>query len=166
MASKQQGFSLIELTVAMTVTLIITGAMFQLLTAGKSAFRREPELSARQQNIRVAMDVISQDVYRAGQGLPEFAQVFTRNLNGVGPMGSGGAASDALELVVDVRVRGGGDLRRERDTAHHEADAGRLLRVSVDGHSGERAGVAHHVGGGARRRDEQLVRGWERWRRE
>ena len=52
MVSKQRGFSLIELTVAMTVTLIITGAMFQLLTAGKSAFRREPELSDRQQNIR------------------------------------------------------------------------------------------------------------------
>ena len=98
--SRQQGFSLIELTVAMTVTLIITGAMFQLLTAGKSAFRREPELSSRQQNIRMAIDLISQDVYRAGQGLPEFAQVFTRNLNGIGPMGSGGAASDVLELVV------------------------------------------------------------------
>jgi len=99
-ASNQKGFSLIELTVAMTVTLIITGAMFQLLTAGNSAFRREPELSSRQQNIRVAMDLISQDAYRAGQGLPEFAQVFTRSLNGVGPMGSGGAASDELELLV------------------------------------------------------------------
>ena len=37
----------------------------------------------------MAIDLISQDVYRAGQGLPEFAQVFTRNLNGVGPVGLG-----------------------------------------------------------------------------
>ena len=37
------GFSLIELTIAMVVTLIVSGAIFGLLTGGKTAFRREPE---------------------------------------------------------------------------------------------------------------------------
>jgi prepilin-type N-terminal cleavage/methylation domain-containing protein len=99
-AGREKGFSLIELVVAMTVTLIITGAVFQLVTAGKSAFRREPELSDRQQNIRSAMDIISQDVYRAGYGVPQFAQVFTDALNGAGPMGAGGTASDIIEIFM------------------------------------------------------------------
>jgi len=96
----QGGFSLIELLVAMTVTLIITGAVFQLVTAGQSTFRKEPELADRQQNIRVSMDLISQDVYRAGYGIPEFAQVFTRSLNAAGPAGSTGQATDILELLL------------------------------------------------------------------
>jgi prepilin-type N-terminal cleavage/methylation domain-containing protein len=68
--SGQSGFSLIELTVAMVVTLIVTGAIYGLLAGGQSAFRREPELSDRQQNIRVAMDVIMKDIASAGAGHP------------------------------------------------------------------------------------------------
>ncbi len=49
--SREKGFSLVELMVAMVVTLIISGAVFQLVTAGQSAFRKEPALADRQQNI-------------------------------------------------------------------------------------------------------------------
>jgi type IV pilus assembly protein PilW len=65
---RQAGFSLVEMLVALTVSLLATGAIYQLVTAGQSAFRREPALADRQQNIRVAMDVISRDVLRAGYG--------------------------------------------------------------------------------------------------
>jgi prepilin-type N-terminal cleavage/methylation domain-containing protein len=103
--SKERGFSLVELMVAMTVTLIVTGAIYGLLTSGSTAFRREPELADRQQNIRVAMDLISRDVYNAGASLPTFAQTFTRvdpgggtctssqGTNGCGPAGSLGATA-------------------------------------------------------------------------
>jgi prepilin-type N-terminal cleavage/methylation domain-containing protein len=95
----ERGFSLIELTIALTVTLLVAGAVYGLLTSGNSAFRREPSLADRQQNIRLAMDAISRDVYEAGRGLPQFAQAFTDNLDGQGPlMGSGGAQSDVLEI--------------------------------------------------------------------
>ena len=123
---REKGFSLIELMIAMTVTLIVSGAIYGLLTAGSNAFRREPEIADRQQNIRLAMDLIARDVYTAGAALPTFSQVFTRNdpatgcpggLNGCGPagtMGSGAAAArgagdasentDELELLtVDER---------------------------------------------------------------
>jgi len=96
----EQGFSLVELMIAMTVTLIISGAVFQLVSASSTAFRREPALADRQQNIRVAMDIISQDVYQAGYALPQFAQAFTDGLNGVGPAGSGGADTDELEIFL------------------------------------------------------------------
>ena len=98
MESREKGFSLIELMVAMVVTLIISGAVFQLVTAGQSAFKKEPAAADRQQNIRMAVDILGQDLFQAGYGMPSFAQAFTNNLNAVGPMGSGGEKADELEI--------------------------------------------------------------------
>jgi len=105
--SDEQGFSLIELTIALVVTLIVTGAIFGLLAGGQSAFRREPELSDRQQNIRVAMDLIMRDISNAGAGLPEWTQVFTQTLDG--PVstqwGLNGAKADELEMITNSQGR-------------------------------------------------------------
>jgi len=107
MRRPEDGFSLVELMVAMTVTLIVSAAIYGLLTSGSNAFRREPELAERQQNIRVAMDLVSRDVFNAGAALPTFSQVFTRSdptggacagalgLNGCGVMGTLGTAAAA-----------------------------------------------------------------------
>lgn len=96
---KQAGFSLIELIIAMVVTMIVTGAIYQLLTAGETAFKREPEMADRQQNARIAMDIISQDIFGAGNGIPLYLPVFTPGLDGVGPLGSGGANADEIEIM-------------------------------------------------------------------
>ena len=98
--TNQQGFSMIELVIAMTVTLIISGAVFQLVTAGQSAFRKEPGVADRQLNIRMAMDRISEDLFGAVYGLPSFAQVFEDDLDGVGSLGSTGQATDEIQLVA------------------------------------------------------------------
>jgi prepilin-type N-terminal cleavage/methylation domain-containing protein len=94
----QDGFSLIELMVAMLVTLIVSGAIYGLLASGQGAFRREPELADRQQNIRVAMDLIQKDLENAGAAMASFTQVFTDNMNGIGPNRPDGTATDYLEL--------------------------------------------------------------------
>ena len=94
----EAGFSMVELVVAMAVTLIVSGAIFGLMSAGQNAFRREPELMDRQQNIRVAMKLIETDVATAGMGMPSFLRVFTPGLDGVGPTGPSGAKSDFLEV--------------------------------------------------------------------
>jgi prepilin-type N-terminal cleavage/methylation domain-containing protein len=117
----QRGFSLVELLVAMAVTLIVSGAIYGLLTTGGNAFRREPEVADRQQNIRIAMDAIGRDVENAGGGTPLVAQVFTHTddpaggpsatgagapyLNGGGPPGVMGAAG---ELVRGAPPTGAG----------------------------------------------------------
>jgi len=97
----QAGFSLIELMVAMLITLFVSGAIFGVLTAGQNAFRREPELADRQQNTRLAMELISRDVVSAGGGMQAFAQAFTDNLDGAGPAGPGGVNSDYLEILMN-----------------------------------------------------------------
>jgi prepilin-type N-terminal cleavage/methylation domain-containing protein len=106
----ERGFSLVELIVAMTVTLIVSSAIYGLLASGGNAFRREPEVADRQQNIRAAMDLVARDVFGAGAALPTFTQVFTRNdpagtcagsLNSCGQAGTMGATAAA--------ARGAGD---------------------------------------------------------
>lgn len=112
---RPSGFSLIELMVAMVVTLIVTGAIYGLLTGGQNAFRREPELSDRQQNIRAAMDLIMRDIASAGSGMPPWLQTFTTNLDGGSlaactndtgasvpcPVGSSGVKADELEIMAN-----------------------------------------------------------------
>jgi len=100
--SAQSGFSLVELMVAMVVTLMVSGAIFGLLTGGQTAFRREPELTDRQQNIRSAMDMIMRDISNAGAGFPTFVQPFTQNLDAcVGcPPGPDGDVTDELEILT------------------------------------------------------------------
>jgi len=78
----EHGFSLVELLVAMVVTLIVTGAIYGLLASGQNAFRREPLLSERQQNIRSAMDIIQADIATAGAGMPIQFQVFANGSSG------------------------------------------------------------------------------------
>jgi type II secretory pathway pseudopilin PulG len=102
------GFSLVELVIAMAVTLVVSGAIFGLLAGGKTAFRREPELSERQQNIRVAMDLIQKDIGNAGMQMSDWVQAFTPGdgpqgsappaLNGKGPMGPDTVNSDFLQI--------------------------------------------------------------------
>jgi prepilin-type N-terminal cleavage/methylation domain-containing protein len=106
--SDASGFSLIELTVALVITLIISGAIYGLLAGGQSAFRREPELADRQQQVRVAMNIIMKDIANAGAGLPTWVQIFTPGLdacsscpNGGAPMGLGGNVTDELELLTN-----------------------------------------------------------------
>jgi prepilin-type N-terminal cleavage/methylation domain-containing protein len=103
------GFSLIELMVALTVTLIVSGAVYGLLTSGQSAFRKEPAMADRQANIRAAMEMIVSDLRGAGAGMPPFTRVFTPGLDG--PAGSPnspvGGLTDELEFVTESSSRTG-----------------------------------------------------------
>jgi type IV pilus assembly protein PilW len=111
----QAGFSLVELLIAMTITLIISGAIYGLLSGGQSAFRREPELTDRQQNARVAMNVIMRDIENAGSvgtsagtNRP-FVQVFKTGLNactgcpdGGSPNSADNVATDEIEMITNT----------------------------------------------------------------
>jgi prepilin-type N-terminal cleavage/methylation domain-containing protein len=122
MTRREAGFSLVELMIALTVTLIVSGAIYGLLTSGSAAFRREPELADRQQNIRVAMDLVARDVFNAGAALPTFSQVFTlvddpggsctgaQGLNGCGSAGALGGGAAATRAPGD-----GGDPSTNAD---------------------------------------------------
>ncbi len=104
-ANAEHGFSLVELLTAILITLIVTGAMYGLLAQGQNAFRREPEMSDRQQQIRVAMDLIQRDIATAGMSMPLWVQAFTPALDGAGgaavppSVNAQGLATDYLEII-------------------------------------------------------------------
>ncbi len=114
--SSDAGFSLVELLVAMTITLIVSGAIYGLLSGGQSAFRREPELADRQQNIRIAMNLIMRDVVNAGAGMPPLVQAFRPGLDActsttLCPVDTGrvtsseGNVTDELEILTNSEGR-------------------------------------------------------------
>lgn len=104
MQRAERGFSLIELMVALTITLVVSGAIYGLMASGQGAFRREPALVDRQQNIRIAMDLIARDVENAGTGMHPASQVFTNSLDNpsTGSVASeilAGQKADFLEIL-------------------------------------------------------------------
>lgn len=90
----QAGFSMVELVVALAVTMLVSGAIYGVLASGQNSFRREPEIADMQQNLRMAMDLIMRDVAAAGEGIPAgtaaatppglpFVQIFVTGLDNV-----------------------------------------------------------------------------------
>ena len=65
---RQAGFSLIELMVSMSLMLVVTGAIFQLVGSGQNAFRTQPAVADVHQRLRVAADMIYKDLLSAGAG--------------------------------------------------------------------------------------------------
>jgi prepilin-type N-terminal cleavage/methylation domain-containing protein len=68
----QNGFSLIEMMLAMSLTIALTGVVFSLMRKGQQAFVVEGSRSELTQNFRAASDLISRDIQAAGAGIPGF----------------------------------------------------------------------------------------------
>jgi hypothetical protein len=66
--ARDDGFSLLELTMAMGLTLIVTAAVFRILDHAHGAFSMQPEASDVQQRLRVATDSLFRDLIMAGAG--------------------------------------------------------------------------------------------------
>ena len=104
----ERGFSLVELMIAIVCTVVVGGAIMGMLVAGNSAFRREPALADRQQNIRVAMDLIQKDIAAAGAGMDPWVQAFMPvdptdggAVDAKGPVGPDAVGSDHLVIVAN-----------------------------------------------------------------
>src|SRR3982750_1410040 len=65
---REHGFSLLEVLVAMTVMLTVTGAVFSLMNPAQGSFAVEPEVSDMQQRLRVGADTLYKDLVMAGNG--------------------------------------------------------------------------------------------------
>lgn len=68
--NKESGFSIIELLVAMSVMILITGAATALLTSAFSVRAREDQRSEGTSDARRALNIISREVANAGYQLP------------------------------------------------------------------------------------------------
>jgi type IV pilus assembly protein PilW len=61
-----RGFSLVELMVALVITLILLAGIGQIFLSSKKSFTIQDSLGRMQENGRYAMETLTQDVRRAG----------------------------------------------------------------------------------------------------
>ncbi len=79
------GFSLIEVLVALLVSMVVMSAVFMLLAKGQESFQREPEVVDVTANARAALDRISRELTIAGFQTPASLPVFWQDGGGVDP---------------------------------------------------------------------------------
>ena len=65
------GFSLVELLVAMTVTLVVTGVALSLVLSGRGLYEADQARTRLNQNLRSAKGFLVADIRQAGEGLGE-----------------------------------------------------------------------------------------------
>ena len=64
--SKSQGFTLVELMIAITIGLIILAVLSQVFVSSKQTYRVQEALSRLQENGRYAVDFMGRDIRKAG----------------------------------------------------------------------------------------------------
>src|SRR6186997_2945262 len=71
-----KGFSLIELLVALSVTMLLATMMFQLFHQSERVLRDQTLIMEMQQTARIVTSQIADELRMAGQGLPLYASRF------------------------------------------------------------------------------------------
>jgi len=69
----QQGFSLIELLVAMAVSIVVLFAVLQLFEHSQRSYEVQENVAEMQQNVRTAKMFLERDIRMAGAGIPDFS---------------------------------------------------------------------------------------------
>ncbi len=80
-----QGFSLVEIVIALVLTMLVMTSVFVLLQKSQKSFAREPEVSDMNANARGGLDRISQDLAIAGFATPSNMAVMWSDGGGLTP---------------------------------------------------------------------------------
>jgi prepilin-type N-terminal cleavage/methylation domain-containing protein len=84
-SSRDRGFSLIEVLIAMAITIVVMASVMLLLQKGQRSFRREPEVSDMNASARSGLSRISQDLTVAGYKTPPNMAVMWQDGGGINP---------------------------------------------------------------------------------
>jgi len=90
----QQGFSLVEIMVAMTLGLVLLGGTITLYASSKNSYRLQENIAGMQENARFAIHALRRDVEMAGFPLAREIVPF----NAAQTLDGGGNANDQFEI--------------------------------------------------------------------
>ena len=62
----QKGFTIVEIMVALTISLVLLAGVFQIYISSKESFRVQNELARLQENQRIAVEFLQRDIRQAG----------------------------------------------------------------------------------------------------
>ncbi len=92
----QQGFSLVEIMVAMTLGLVLLGGTITLYASSKNSYRLQENIAGMQENARFAIHALRRDVEMAGFPLAD--DVIPFNPDPLWTFDGGGNASDQFTI--------------------------------------------------------------------
>lgn len=106
---KQQGLSLIELMISITLGLVLLGAAIQVMITNGRTFRINDDVSRVQENGRIALDILTKDLRLAGYRqpfngdgtIPDFFNWQCAGIENCADDGSGRNASDRIAVQFD-----------------------------------------------------------------
>ena len=92
------GFTLVEVIVALAVTLIMIGSVFGLMVGGQTTFRRETQVANMQMSTRAGLQLLSRDLTMVGYRTPPASAIIWAD--------SGGLQPDEITIVYADPRRG------------------------------------------------------------
>jgi len=103
-STEQAGFTLVELMVGMVVAAVIVAAGFTILTTTNKALQANEQIVDTQQNVRMAMEMLTRDIKSAGFGSPGVAIGNCTNSIVPADQNAGGidTGPDSVQLLVPV----------------------------------------------------------------
>jgi type IV pilus assembly protein PilW len=106
--NSQQGFSIIELMIAVTLGMVLMGAALQFIISTKQTYELNDDISRIQENGRMALDIIVKDLQMAGYRQPlngdgKIPDFFLKECAAAAPCVAEGAGilSDTLSIQYD-----------------------------------------------------------------
>jgi prepilin-type N-terminal cleavage/methylation domain-containing protein len=125
--SKQdRGFSLVEVIVALGISLTVIGAIFELVEQSRRRFAAEPDIVDRQQRVRVAVEALSRDLLMARAVMPYRA-------SGASADPPGTFKNDEATIVGEPRP--GREPVARTYFLRRDASGSQLMRIEDDGNA-------------------------------
>jgi prepilin-type N-terminal cleavage/methylation domain-containing protein len=95
---RRAGFTLIELLITLLLSTIVVGLIYTVFISQAQSYRMQADLGTMQQNLRIAMEMVSRDVASAGFGLSATGSAW----------GHSGEGGDPNEPLYGLRILDGG----------------------------------------------------------
>jgi type IV pilus assembly protein PilW len=101
-AMNQKGFTLIEIMIALTIGVFLTGALLTIVQTNRRVFGEQSQLAQMQDNERMAMTMMGDVIQSAGYFPNPVVNTLTTALNAAGPFAVGESISGTTAAPFDT----------------------------------------------------------------